>query len=316
MNLDGEALAKEIRRLCQRGGARSPQRWRPLDPQIAHICRITERDRPEQRAQKLADAVGRLLEHHPEEKEVLLTALALDPLVRPDSLNSRLRWLAGRRFDGGDRTMSRRLDDAIEVFVEVAIAEEWAAAAAGEVCYVVEDFDATAAVDGDMIKTIERRKIRSTKDQLDVVTCCLGVGQAPYGEDGPAFRVDVVSGGQLRDVSRQAEAVEVRIELPKPLGMGQMQEFEISYEFPMSQLRGPYYVVLPATPFGTVSLAIRFDPRRVPVRARRIHGVIPPHLDSRSASGEELALDPSACVRATFRDVHPGRAYGIRWDWA
>lgn len=314
MNLDAERLAKELRRLCQRGGARSPQRWRPLDPQIARICRITERDRPEQRAQKLADAVRRFLEHHPEEREVLLTALALDPLARADSLHLRLRWLAGRRFHGGDRTMSRRLDDAIEVFVEVAIAEQRAAAAAGDVGYEIEDFDATVAIDGDIVKIIERRKIKSTRDQLDLVRCCRGVRQAPSEEDWNAFHVDVVSGGQVRDVNRQAEAVEVWIDLPKPLDTNQLHEFEVSYEFPKCLLRGPYYAVQPATPFGTVSMAIRFDPRCVPVRVRRIVGVMPPQLASPSAGGDELPLDPSARVRATFRDVHPGRAYGIRWD--
>jgi hypothetical protein len=264
---------------------------------------------------KLANAVERLLGDHAEEKELLLTALALDPAARQDSIKMRLRRLAERRFFGGDRTMSRRLGDAINLFVEAAIAEGRAASAAGDVCYLVEDFDATAAVDGDKIKVIERRKIRSTKDQLRVVTCLLGVQQAPHEEGEQAFRVELVSGGLRCEVSRQAGAVEVRIELPQPLGTGQMHEFEISYELPMNQFRGPYYVVQPVTPFGTVSLAIRFDPRRVPIRARRIDGVMPPQVDSCPTGGGELLLDPSACVRVTFRDVHPGRAYGIRWDW-
>jgi hypothetical protein len=314
MNLDAKALAKAVRRLCKGEGARIPSRWRRVDLHVAHVCGITECDLPGQMPRKLAHAVDRLLPDHPGEKELLLTALGLDPAARQDSLEVRLDQLVRKRFLS-DRTMRRRLDDAIDVFVRAAVAEERASAAAGDVCYMVDNFDATAAFDGDKIRVIERRKIRSTKDQLCVVTCWLGVLQAPLEEDEPAFRVELVSGGLRCEVSRQPGAVEVRIELAQPLDAGQMHEFEISYELPLSQLRGPYYVVQPVTPFGTVSLAIRFDPRRVPIRAWRIDGVMPPQVDSYPADGGELLLDPSACVRATFRDVHPGRAYGIGWDW-
>lgn len=329
MNLDAEVLARELRRLWQREGTRSPQRWHSLDPQLAQVFRITELDGPTKMRQKAAKAVDRFLpqpeetksgpqEKPPKEvplKDVLLAALALDPLADQDTLKKRLREFGQRRFIGGVRTVRRRLNDAVKVFVEAAITEERAMSAAGGVGYVVEDFDATVTTNGDKIKIIERRRIKSTRDQLDAVRCCLRVRQAPDEDDEHAFRVDVISGGPVRDVNRQPEAIEVWIELPEPLGEGQLHEFEVRYEFPMALLIGPYYVVQPVTPFETVAMTVRFDPCRVPARVRRFDGVMPPHVDRCPADGEELSLDPSACVRATFRDVRAGRAYGIRWDW-
>jgi hypothetical protein len=313
MDVDAEALKEEVRLLCRRLAARNPSLWLRVGPQLRRISGITEQDTPGQIRSKLAKAIERSMADHTEEMETLQTALGLHPLAAQYALDRRLDSLAKRRHLAL-RTMHRRLDEAIDLFVRTAQAAARDSSAAGDLGYIVDNFDSTFAVVGERARIVERRKIRSTREDLRVVRCLLGVPRPPQGEDEPGFTVELVHGGLHCIVHREGGAVACDIELREPLDEGQMHEFEIAYEVP-SSLLGPFYVVQPATPFGTVSMVVRFDPRRVPTRVWQVEGAMPSDVEGRTctADGPALAPDPSAQVRATFHKVREGRCYGVAW---
>jgi hypothetical protein len=312
MDIDATALKEEVGRLCRRGAARDAQLRQHLGDNLRRLANISESDLTGQIPIRLSSLVERCLGDHAEERETLLTALGLHPPAQHATLNGRLVWLANKRYVA-PRTMRRRLEDAIDAFVHAAVALACASATADELGYIVDMFDGTVTFDGCRTRCIERRRVRVVRDQLSVIRCRFGVPSPRRGGDEFGFNVDLVYGGVRCDVGYQTSVVEYGVEVPRPLDAGDLHEFEITYELPAAQPMDPYYVVRPAAPFGSVSLTVRFDPRRVPERVWQINGVLRREIDGCPPDDQLLSLEPTGCVRATFHDGYEGRMYGIAW---
>jgi hypothetical protein len=66
-------------------------------------------------------------------------------------------------------------------------------------------------------------------------------------------------------------------------------------------------------PCATLDLRVRFDRRRVPGRITAFEHVHPRDFAS-ATDGVPVHADAAGEVQASFTDLTPGMAYGVRWD--
>jgi hypothetical protein len=310
VEFDDRALRKELQALCKGSAARksTPR----LGPQLRRVCGITDRHQVGQIRQLLQETVQRLLDESAEQT-TLFAAFALLPELKADTLGGRLRKLA-KDLHVSVRTLERHRELAIDAFVAAAAAEARTTAQAGDVGYVVDDFDGTLDLTGGLAKFIERRKIRMTQ-RSDVVNC-LCRPPKPEGTEGLGVKIVLVSGGVgIKSIHRAGGGtVGYSVQLPRTLERGEVHEFEVAKELPLGHPVDPHYVIKPMTPFEACSIGVVFDPGAQPARVWRVDGTPPMEVDVPPPDNELLVIDPSGRVRVSFRVIAQGRAYGIAWE--
>lgn len=313
MDIDPEALGKELGSLWQREGARrSVAHWGAC-PQLKSVCDITDRDPPTEWRHKLHRTVENLLADAAESKTLLLVALGLHPSAQQSSLERRLDWLARERHVS-TRTLQRRLPEVIGLFTTAAVAASRDPSAPDDVGYVTDHFDGTLdRTEDEWALVSERRKISIVQPGLDLLQCWRSLARPLVDRE---HRIDVYVGGRSMSYTtrQRGEVLDYLIPMPEPLSVGQVYEFTVTHRLPTGILR-PFYVVHPCAPFGSASLTVRFNPQRTPQRAWRVDSARPGEFETCRSDAKVLRLDPSAQLRANFEGLREGRCYGIAWQW-
>src|SRR5690606_31611016 len=114
-----------------------------------------------------------------------------------------------------------------------------------------------------------------------------------YLPEGMRFNPRVSQRGRVRDYL---------IDLPRPLELGQVFQFEVEIKVPVRVL-DPCYIVQPDDGFASANVTVEFDPQRPPTRAWRVDRALPGEFFPRPLDAELLRLDPSARLVASFRDL-------------
>lgn len=157
-----------------------------------------------------------------------------------------------------------------------------------------------------------RRRIRVTAPQLTEMVDTFGLPGGTEGE--PEYRC--IDGVELVSVSNPySRTWSYRLKFSRPLTAGEEVSFAVSVRFPGRDSIDPLAVFVGArhTTLAHLEVWLGSDHERMKVWA--LPGV--PSLAVSDQTPREPFLIPTAAGRValTFRDLQPGKAYGIRWQW-
>jgi hypothetical protein len=120
-------------------------------------------------------------------------------------------------------------------------------------------------------------------------------------------------GGTL--VPRGGRRSAYSLRLPEPLQLGQSHDLALRARLGREQHGRPWFAVVLEHPCATLDLRVRFDRRRVPARITAFEHVHPRDFTT-APGGMTVHADAAGEVQASFTDLTPGMAYGVRWDTA
>ncbi|WP_018685254.1 hypothetical protein [Actinokineospora enzanensis] len=212
-----------------------------------------------------------------------------------------------KRIERDPRTATRRMDGAIRVLAENALARH---------THTPEPDDSTApwrttaletsvVLDSGVPEIYERRRITTRGDRLDEVELQFTAGRGP--------RVEVVHGGTLGLPRRHSRTrTGYVLSLPRPLDAHAEHEFMLRLRFDDPGAFEPYYVCTPQFPCRSFDLHLRFGP--VPAEVWRIEGVPVNEVLDHSAPRDRVAVDSAGEVHMSFQDLRGNLSCGAVWS--
>jgi hypothetical protein len=308
-----ELLTEELKTARRGPGLHHPAIETRIGPALRAACGVEPGEPASAVRTKVIDRLRRAADELPAEASMTaLAALGLHPAVYELAhLQDRVAWLATiLRRDV--RTARRRVDEACARLAEVLSAAGSPGAGRRGPGWHVQSFDAVALLDEDRPMSVERRLIVADRDGLDRIQ--LG-WSLPVQPDARDLDVRVLYGGVLVERQQQtATRVELVLELPTPLRIGDRHEYSVLTYTPADRQLKNHYAYTPYTVCGHFDLRVRFDRKRLPDRIWRVSGAFHRELDERLVEGEPLAADRSGEVRLHFDDLLPGYGYGLQWS--
>jgi len=320
MAIDLDQLRNEFEFLRKGPGIRHGALLQRVGANVRILCGIYAHDSAATARTKIVSTVEELLRDEPDGVLLAaLTGLAGHPKAIQPTLGERVLWLASERRVQ-PRTARRRIDAAAEALVRAAAALSadapgpnspagwWLRSLSG-----VLRLDPPAhGVPG--IELTEQRTIVFAEDGLEELFGEFSLPRADRSGGPHELEINVVHGGVIRQLRRPTEEhFEFVIELPRRFRAGESHTYLISYRVPDPQPMTPHYVLQPFMPCESLDMTICFDPEHPPLDVWRLDGVAPRLLDESTPTGPRLELDRLFQVRAEFRALVPGRAYGVKW---
>ncbi|MFI7672656.1 hypothetical protein [Actinophytocola sp. NPDC049390] len=270
------------------------------------VCDVTDSDGPAEIRNKVGERLGSWAKKLPPDLRLaVMAAFAIAPDARLPLYQDRVN-LAAQKLNRDPRTARRRIDDGIHHLAQVAaaFAPRPGAVPHGATRWHNEELRVTLALDRDRPEVLEQRRIVADVDDLSEVDITV---------PGAAIAVDLFHGGTL--VPRTDRRPGYSLRLPEPLQHGQSHDLALRAKLGRDQHTRPWFVRVLEHPCATLDLRVRFDRRRVPARIITFEHVQPRDLGS-ATGGVTVYADAAAEVQASFTDLAPGMAYGVRWDVA
>jgi len=229
-------------------------------------------------------------------------------------------WLASERRVQ-PRTARRRIDAAAEALVRAAASLSADAPGPNSPSgWWLRSLSAVLRLDppargGSGIELTEQRTVVFADDGMEELFCEFSLPRADRSASGTHdLEIAVIHGGVVRQIRRPTEEhFEFIIELPRRFRAGESHTYLISYRTPGPQPMTPHYVLQPFVPCESFDATVCFDPQHPPLEVWRVDGVAPRMLEHPAPTGRLLQLDRLFQVRADFRSLAPGRAYGVKW---
>jgi hypothetical protein len=277
---------------------------------LREACEVTADDLPAD----VVGKVGEVLRRHAQalgrdQRVAVLGALGLDG-PQTQFLKEREEWIAAQ-LERNVRTARRRTG---EGFVELASL----LAAGGHPTdrgpagtWRTERLRVLLALDQPQPESFVFRQVIAEAEVLDELDLAitLTAGRSAFARE-KAMSVDVFSGGTLVHRKHQtSERISLALRPPKPLLRG--EKHEIAMRFQVSEM-APHYVCVPMGTCEEFDLTVRFGDR-VPQAVGLLRKVLQNDVQDEAVTGEPLEPDGAGEVRANFRRLEPGFAYGIRW---
>lgn len=210
----------------------------------------------------------------------VLAAFGLHEHAQNPFYQDRVHWLA-HELDRDDRTVRRRIDEAIERLAELAVALE--PRPSRDHSWHTEELRVALALDRPVPETFVLKRIVADVD---------GVSELDLATTGGTGDVEVFHGGTLAGRA---------LELPDALRQGERHDIALRFR---AKLPHPQFVCVPRQPCDVFDLHLRFgEPRPVEVSL----------IAQAGAAAERLPLDRAGEVHIRFEHLTPGRAYGARW---
>lgn len=308
-----ELLADELKAVRRGPGVHHPQMEKRVGPALRAVCGVDPGDPHSVVKTKTIDRLRRAADALPAElSETALVALGIHAeVIDLPRLQDRVAWLADR-MKRDVRTARRRVDDACARLADaLSTAAAVRAGRHGPGGWHVQSFEAVTLLDGDHPMTVERRVIVADRDGLDQITLgwSLPVDGAHRDLDVRVLYGGVLAGAQHPTATR----IQLALELPTALRIGQRHEYSVLTELPPDRLMRNHYAYTPYTPCDFFDLRVRFDRKRLPARIWRVSEAFHRDLDERYVVGEPLAADRCGEVHIQFDDLVPGFGYGVQW---
>jgi hypothetical protein len=248
-----------------------------------------------------------------------MAAFGIDRDARLPFYQDRVRW-AAEKIHRDDRTARRRIDEGIDRIAELA-ASTWGGSdslvsevsAAG---WHTDELKISLVLDQPMPEAFEWRRVVAERDHVNELDLAMTLTSAsdrdhPVGVD--ALTVDVFYGGTLlRKTMESTDRLGLVLALPEALHREDRHEFALRYRVLNGQMR-PHFVCVPKHRCDMFELRIRFNPDKVPGHIWRISDAFQRDVDDPNPTGETLTGNAAGEVHTTFRQLTPGRAYGLRW---
>jgi hypothetical protein len=322
VQFDASGMYGEFTKLRQGPGVRHGSLRRRLGPQLLHLCGISDQDTQTLVRRKATRTIDHLIREYPSEtKKILLAVLGMDTEASHATLDRRLAWLAVT-LRWAQRTVRRRVDEALRMLSEDAVAEARITAAAARLGYAVETLDVTVTIEGDRVAVVQRRlRIRAVHESLEVIHCKVGVPR-PLSRQGEDPVLDIaVRGGRLEHYERRAGAegdiIVYSVEPHHPIAKGETYDFCVSVTIPPEQPMAQHFVVTPRTAVGSVRIRVQFDPMKPPTGVWRVSHAFHREIDRIAPEDVMLQLDQSGAVGIVVHDFDgpSGLASGLAWAW-
>jgi len=270
------------------------------------VCDVTESDGPAEIRHKVGEQLGNWAKKLPPDLRVaVMAAFAIAPDARLPLYQDRVN-LAAEKLNRDPRTARRRIDDGIHHLAQLAAAftQKQNSRLLGATRWHTAELHTTLALDRERPEVLEQRRIIADVDDLSEVD--ITVTPAAIG-------VDMFHGGTL--VPRGSRRFAYSLRLPEPLQQGQSHDFALRARLGREQHARPWFGCVLEHPCATLDLRVRFDRRRVPARVTAFEHVHPRDFVS-ATEGVVVYADAAGEVQASFTDLTPGMAYGVRWDTA
>lgn len=309
---DPSEFQRELRELCRGRGVHGPDLPGRLGPAIA--ARVGGGSPAAQRG-KLVEWLTGYLGLLPAELQLVASVgLGLHPPAEARFLGSRLQWL-GEHVDREQRTVRRRLDEALTFLAELVLSAEAAGPATTSVPsdeWYFSSIRTLVSLDRREPEVIEERTIVPARAGLGTVTLAMSVARAADGST-PEVGADILYGGLLSRAERPSNSqFRFVIELPKALGPDEEHRLCLRYRIGAGQRMPPHYALTPMSRCDEFRLRIRF-PLPAP-QVWLLPGVLPRSLDDDPGELRTISPDRVGDAVVRFGPLQRGLGYGLRWS--
>ncbi|GGU37288.1 hypothetical protein [Lentzea flava] len=288
-----------------------------VGPSLAQLGTFHEDDDSATKILKLSKVLSSLLSDLDEsEAEAISAALGMgSEYGGMPMLSQRINRLAAK-LSADPRTARRRIDDAFAVL---------AAAAVSSTKPISVDESAKRGWHARCVRTIvllgsngiEVLELRTVvSETLDLRQIYLGFSTpAPDRTDHPPqprLQIDALYGGDI--VERRIETTArtgFALKFPRPLKLGEVYEYGVRFRIPPDADVAPYYVLVPWVMCEEFDLRVKFE--TVPEKVELLSGVFQADTQDYVFAAPAIEIDTLGEVRAKFRQLQPGMAYGVRW---
>ncbi|MBN6036041.1 hypothetical protein JYK18_14195 [Amycolatopsis sp. 195334CR] len=228
----------------------------------------------------------------------------------------RVRQLA-ISMDRDDRTVRRRIDDAIEQMAQLAHSSVGSnSSQLKDRSWHTEELRVALILDLDTPEVFETRRIIIDADELAEVDFALtaDVSRSTKAESPKLpVEIDMIYGGTLYfRVMESSDRARMMLRLPMPLRRGALHEFGLRMRVP-----GPpeelHYVCVPRKQCDFFDLRVRFG-KECPESVDLIESAFQGDIRDPYVKNEKIIPDGAGEVHVQFRSLTPGFAYGIRWS--
>lgn len=246
-----------------------------------------------------------------EQRVAALGALGLDG-PQTQFLKDREDWVAAR-LERNVRTARRRVREGLAELASLLDSDRPSAPDASA-AWRTERLRVLLALDHPQAEMFMFRHVIAEAELLEELELPITLtAESSSGSRDNDMSVDVFSGGTLvRRTQETNERVSLALRPPKSLYRGDLHE--IALRLRVSRM-APFYVCVPKGPCAEFDLTIRFG-ERSPATVGLLRKVFQDDLRDATVTGEPLRPDAAGEVRANFRGLEPGFAYGIRWPAA
>ncbi|MGW0521878.1 hypothetical protein [Crossiella sp. NPDC003009] len=312
---DGTAVLQgELKNLRKGRGINGSGWGRQVGAGIRRVSAVVDGDSDAVAKGKIVTTLDRLMRRlSPTNMAVARAALGFDS--EPDERYLKRLVRLEPELKLGSRSLQRYSDEALALLAEIIEGEgRRALNSAHEPPWRTEVLRTTLLLDGSGAEVTEARRIRSSQNGLHGIEHSLTV--RPAHMTGPLNLADV----NLRavfgaDVSSPRLVTSCRIvfdvHLPEVLDDGNTHEFEFRALAPNIS---PFYLCTPIYPCEEFELKVRFDRANPPRLIRVVDGALAHEANDPAAATGTIALEPGGQVRREFRDLRPGRSYGLSWE--
>jgi hypothetical protein len=286
-------------------------------------CRIPDGAGSTEVRRVLSARLTELADQLPDDlRKAVLAAFALLPDTRQRFYQERVRWVANQ-LERDERTAQRRINEGIMHLAELAAAsigslDDNDSGDHGPAWYT-EKIRVSLVLDQPNPEAFEWRRIVSNRDGLTELDLAftLTAPQALAPADEAQLRIAMLYGGTL--VTKEMAAARrfsFAVVLPKPLARGEHAEFALRFVVPDGQAMQPHYVCVPRERCALFDLRVRFDRGRPPLKVWQLAKTFQSDIDDPGGEGDMVSLDGAGELHLRFDELHPGFAYGARWDVA
>lgn len=313
-------LVAELRTLRKGRGLYVGQISDRVGPALRLVCGITGDDGPAEIRRKITERLESLASGLPEDLRIaLLAAFGIEREARLPFYQDRVRYAAGQ-IHRDDRTARRRIDEAIDRIAELATSGSGSnnsvphdASPSG---WHTEELRISVVLDQSKPEVLEFRRIVAERDRLAELDLAMTLTSSPDREHPMSvdeLDVDVFYGGMLvRKEMESSDRYGLVLALPEELPRLSKHDIALRYRPSNGRMR-PHFVCVPKHRCDLFELRVRFNPHRVPANIWRLAGEFQRDVDDPAPSGEMIPSNSAGEVHVVFRQLIPGRAYGVRW---
>lgn len=287
-------LVRELKTLRKGRGVHAGRIEQRIGPAIRSACEIDQGDGPVTVRRKLTTRLTELIQQLPADLRLAsLVAFGLEPDARLPLYQQRMLWVAAR-MDRDERTIRRRVDDAVNQLAELAVlpgdrSGGWRTA----------ELTVAVALDQDRPEVLEQRRIIAEQDGLRELEL---VAPLPLTEPD----VQVLYGGTLVLTDGG-----FTLALPAPVSKEERHDVALRFRLPTREAM-PYLLCVPRRPCERFDLRVRFDRDREPPTVFALRGA---SREDPLHDGHEHPVDRAGEIHVRFHQLTPGLAYGARWEW-
>lgn len=311
-------LITELKAIRKGRGVRNAANPGRLGTQLSLLCGVDSKDGPETTVSKVTATLSALmteLQKHDADAVGAALGIGSEYADKPLLVDRISAFAATINVD--PRTARRRVDDALLRLAEVTEqkrtdGDETASTKRG---WHARSVRAIVLLSSAGVEVLELRTVVSELPDLRSIYLGFSTPPANDGAGLPQKRleIDALFGGDI--VERRIETsarTGFALQFPRPLKLGEVYEYGVRFRLPPDANVRPYYVLVPVVLCEEFDLRVKFE--KIPAKVELLSGVFQADTQDYVLDAPAVEIDTLGEVRAKFRQLQPGMAYGLRWS--